>query len=303
MKFKLGKNQFLIFLSSAFIGLVLFGLLERGNAKILNLEAYKINVLNGSGIPGSADTAKKLLSSRGFERIDTGNASTFDNKKTVVTCKRDIPSKVCNTVEDSLKDYYTITKLSRYLNVNSVYDVEVIVGQEFSSKQEDLNNLVNIENGIYTNKKYGFKFKYPVEVFPPQFTFVRNSEQAIFHQDFKINPETMGTVSDGIRMLVIMSDIPAILQRFDDLGGEDGEQFVESIDTNGIPGYITKTNFYVNGNRSSIVDTITTRWKKNGTVVMVRVTYDKEPISREKELKAILDTVINSIEFFDPQGN
>ena len=93
------------------------------------LDKYKVNILNGSGKIGEAGNAKKLLEEAGFKVGSTGNAKTFDFKKTLVAAKKSISSKTVDLVVGALGKSYKV-ELSEALKESDSYDITITVGSE-----------------------------------------------------------------------------------------------------------------------------------------------------------------------------
>jgi len=99
-------------------------------AEEVNLKSYSVSVLNGSGVKGEAAAVKKALTDGGFsdEKVATGNADKTNYVKTTVSLKKDISAKVYEEIENALGETYTLEKSETELELNSTYDVIVIVG-------------------------------------------------------------------------------------------------------------------------------------------------------------------------------
>lgn len=88
----------------------------------------KIQVQNGSGIPGLAGVVKELLTTAGYVNVSTANASSYDYESTVIMVKE-------NTVIDKaviqkiIEKSYTIDAKKNILDAQSEYDVVIIVGK------------------------------------------------------------------------------------------------------------------------------------------------------------------------------
>ncbi len=88
-----------------------------------------IQVLNGSGAPGVAGTAEDLLLDLGYQEIDTGNADTYDYQQTEVSIKESKDEYLQMLLTD-LKDEYTVSSESAYLDEDFDFDAQIIIGQE-----------------------------------------------------------------------------------------------------------------------------------------------------------------------------
>ncbi len=93
----------------------------------ITLSGYNVMVKNGSGIKGEAQSAADLLIARGFERVETGNADSYEYTKTLVLIKEDIPGKLFGILAEILEDRYHVASESSLLT-GSDYDIEVVVG-------------------------------------------------------------------------------------------------------------------------------------------------------------------------------
>lgn len=149
------KKEILIFISSFIISFGLFYLIN--NFKKINLnfsstksiptplyttptftptptplfskEELKIQVLNGSGIPGKASEMKEILRKKGYEEIITGNADNFNYKTTEIKAKK---SKIqaISIIKEDLKDYLSVFKETE-LSEKETPDVIIILGSDF----------------------------------------------------------------------------------------------------------------------------------------------------------------------------
>lgn len=101
--------------------------IQEEEAAAVKLADYAVQVLNGSGIAGEAGNVKDLLEAEGFEKLDVGNADSYDYTDTEVRMKKNTPKEVFETIKSALKDYTVVEgdKLEEEKN-----DVMVIVGQK-----------------------------------------------------------------------------------------------------------------------------------------------------------------------------
>lgn len=97
-----------------------------------DLSKLKVNVLNGSGIKGEANKVKSLLKNGGFaeDKIETGNANSYDYKTTSVSLKKDVPEEVFSKVKELLGSGYDVVKAVGTVKDTSLFDVEIIVGKK-----------------------------------------------------------------------------------------------------------------------------------------------------------------------------
>ncbi len=88
-----------------------------------------IEVLNGSGEPGAAGDAEAILEDAGYEMIETGNADSYDYEQTQVSVKESEKAFLQLLLND-LKDEYSISSESAFLEEDYDYDAQVIIGAE-----------------------------------------------------------------------------------------------------------------------------------------------------------------------------
>ena len=93
----------------------------------VEISELKVQVLNGSGVPGEAGKVSNLLKKEDFADITTANADSYDFKTTVVSLKASMPSSVYDTIELALSGDYTV-ELGDELEESSDYDVVITVG-------------------------------------------------------------------------------------------------------------------------------------------------------------------------------
>lgn len=97
----------------------------------LDLTKYPINVENGSGIPGTASSAKDLLTKAGFKVSATGNANTYDFTDTIIETKADVPAEFITKLTTTLSGIYKVGT-PKSLPASSTNEVVVIVGSSKS---------------------------------------------------------------------------------------------------------------------------------------------------------------------------
>lgn len=93
----------------------------------LDLAKYPVRIENGSGIPGTAASAKELLTKAGFKVSETGNADNYDYTDTIVMAKSTVPPEFINQLEATLGEKYSVGA-SKTLPDSSGDMVVVIVG-------------------------------------------------------------------------------------------------------------------------------------------------------------------------------
>ncbi len=85
-----------------------------------------IQVLNGSGVPGSAEKTKKILNDAGFDNVTTGNASTRVSERTLIIYAKKIPEHVRTFITTLIKQ--TGADVSAQETQKSEYDVIITIG-------------------------------------------------------------------------------------------------------------------------------------------------------------------------------
>lgn len=103
----------------------------------VDLSAYTLQVLNGSGTPGEAGKAATLLEEEGFKDIDTGNADKYTYDATEIQLRKKTPDAVYQSIVNALKDTYSVTRSAELLSEDDEYDIIVIVGTEGPSNDEE----------------------------------------------------------------------------------------------------------------------------------------------------------------------
>lgn len=93
----------------------------------LDLTKYAINIENGSGIPGTAGSAKDLLTKAGFKVSATGNADTYDFTNTIIQTKSTVPAAFVTKLTTTLSGIYSVGT-PKTLSNSSKDDVVVTIG-------------------------------------------------------------------------------------------------------------------------------------------------------------------------------
>ena len=70
---------------------------------VIDLTAFKLQILNGGGVIGEAAKIKAVLLSKGFFSVDTGNAMA--TTEGVIKSKINVPESVIKMAQDSVVDY------------------------------------------------------------------------------------------------------------------------------------------------------------------------------------------------------
>lgn len=95
----------------------------------VDLEAYTIKVLNGSGITGEAAKTKTALIDAGFKVGTTGNADNSDYTQTVISVKKSVPEGYVKQLKEQLEKSYSVEPSVETLSDNPEgIDVVVTIG-------------------------------------------------------------------------------------------------------------------------------------------------------------------------------
>lgn len=89
-------------------------------------EDLKLQILNGTGVPGEAALLQKEMEKLGIKIIETANADTKDYTKTEVSFASRVPEEVKTEITTKLQEMYTTVTVSD--TAASGVDVKVITG-------------------------------------------------------------------------------------------------------------------------------------------------------------------------------
>lgn len=103
-------------------------------SKQIDLSAYSIAVLNGSGLPGQAAAVKKILEDTGFTVATIDNADKSDYQKTTIQAKKSVSSDFTQKLKDSLSKTYRVDETITPLESTATSDIVVTVGKEKTSE-------------------------------------------------------------------------------------------------------------------------------------------------------------------------
>lgn len=87
----------------------------------------KLEVLNGTGVPGEASFLQDELEKLGFENIEVGNADEQDAKETVATYSREISPEVADEITARLEELYETVR-TRRATVSGDFDISITTG-------------------------------------------------------------------------------------------------------------------------------------------------------------------------------
>lgn len=96
----------------------------------VDLSAYAVRVLNGSGITGEAAAVRTLLEEKGFEVAGIGNAATSDYTKTVISAKEDVEEAYLTELIKALQEQYSVNSVVEDASSSQTADVVVTVGSD-----------------------------------------------------------------------------------------------------------------------------------------------------------------------------
>ena len=91
--------------------------------------SYRIQVLNGTGVPGASTETATILRDEGFTTIETGNADSYDYTDTILQVKDTVPESIKTDLTDILNRIYTVSD-EVSLTEDQTYDVLIIVGEK-----------------------------------------------------------------------------------------------------------------------------------------------------------------------------
>jgi hypothetical protein len=97
--------------------------------KPVDLTAFTISVLNGSGISGKAADEKTALTTAGFKVTSTGNADTNDFTQTKIAAKKSVDPQFLTKLEEELKKSYDVDTSVTLTPDSSPADVVVTLGK------------------------------------------------------------------------------------------------------------------------------------------------------------------------------
>lgn len=99
----------------------------------VDISAYTIVILNGSGIAGEAARVKAALEQEGFTVVSIGNADQSDYENTMIQIKKDTPQAFMGMLKSVLEKTYVFGE-TEALSKQEESDVRIIIGR---SKSED----------------------------------------------------------------------------------------------------------------------------------------------------------------------
>jgi flagellar basal body-associated protein FliL len=101
----------------------------------VDLEAYEIQVLNGTETEGEAGKLRTTLEGIGFKVAGTGNADKSDYTETIIQAKSTVDEAFIGRLREDLEKSYPVSSNSEELEDDNENDVVVIIGMK--AKEED----------------------------------------------------------------------------------------------------------------------------------------------------------------------
>lgn len=95
---------------------------------IFDKKQIKIEILNGSGIPGQAQKMADYLKEKGYENIKTGNAENYTYEKLNIFIKKDL-EKFEEILKNEIEKDYPEASFSNTLDKEYNFDVKIIIGK------------------------------------------------------------------------------------------------------------------------------------------------------------------------------
>jgi len=96
----------------------------------VNLKAYSVSVLNGSGITGQAGKVKDSLTTDGFNVASTGNADNSNYTQTEIAAKKSVSQAYLSKLEAELGKTLSVDSTIAPLQDSSSTDVTVTLGSQ-----------------------------------------------------------------------------------------------------------------------------------------------------------------------------
>lgn len=101
---------------------------EAPTEKPVDLSAFTVSVLNGSGVVGKASEVKTTLTTAGFKVSTTGNADKSDYTTTQISAKKSVDKAYIEKLEEELKKSFEVTAASTAPETDTT-DVTVTIGK------------------------------------------------------------------------------------------------------------------------------------------------------------------------------
>ncbi len=92
-------------------------------------EDLKIQVLNGSGVPGAAGEAKAFLEGLGYKNIEVGNAQSSNFETTEVSIK-EVKKDYLDVLVKDLSEEYEVNKKTGTVPASGKFDIIITLGKK-----------------------------------------------------------------------------------------------------------------------------------------------------------------------------
>jgi hypothetical protein len=97
--------------------------------KAVDLTAYNIKILNGSGVNGAASKLKTELTTDGFTVVSAGNADKSDYTDTIIAVKKDLNADYLNKLKEVLKKEFNLGQDAQLSDTDAKEaDVTITIG-------------------------------------------------------------------------------------------------------------------------------------------------------------------------------
>lgn len=100
---------------------------ESSTKETLDKTLLKIKILNGSGIPKDAGKTAEILEGKGYQNIETGDATRYDYKTTIIKIKKDKDDYYFLLTQDLKEKYNEFVK--EELEEDSEFDVVIVIAK------------------------------------------------------------------------------------------------------------------------------------------------------------------------------
>ncbi len=105
------------------------------SAALLPKATITFQVLNGSGIPGQADTVRDKLIALDYTNISTGNAPSLRSSRTLIVYKSRIPEFQIREVSDAISS--VVGEVTTQVNEEINYDVLITTASTDSNNPKE----------------------------------------------------------------------------------------------------------------------------------------------------------------------
>lgn len=97
--------------------------------RVIDPQTYTVQILNGSGIPGNAGKAKKLLEEKKYIVKSTGNANSFNYQTTEIQAKKHVEKIYLDQLATILSASYKLASQTAELKTGET-DIVIIIGKQ-----------------------------------------------------------------------------------------------------------------------------------------------------------------------------